>query len=116
MSICRRGAYCRRARGTEWRERLFAELGFDTPTAIRIFLNQSISSRKMAGGEAVFAEREKTERREGMPFDVAKPSPNAGTLVTLLDNADILPKTYNNFREIMEEADAEIAEEERREN
>ena len=36
---------------------LFADLGFDTPTAIRIFLNQCI-------------------RREGMPFEVAKPTPN----------------------------------------
>ena len=73
---------------------LFADLGFDTPTAIRIFLNQSI-------------------RREGMPFEVAKPAPNARTLVTLLNNMDLVPKTYNNFREILEEVDAEIAEEER---
>ena len=72
---------------------LFADLGFDTPTAIRIFLNQSI-------------------RREGMPFEVAKPVPNARTLVTLLNNMDIVPKTYDSFREILEEVDAEIAEEE----
>ena len=72
---------------------LFADLGFDTPTAIRIFLNQSI-------------------RREGMPFEVAKPTPNAKTLVTLLNSMELVPKTYNNFREILEEVDAEIAEEE----
>ena len=76
---------------------LFADLGFDTPTAIRIFLNQSI-------------------RREGLPFEVAKPAPNARTLVTLLNNMDIVPKTYNSFREILEEVDAEIAEEESHEN
>ena len=78
-------------------DRLFADLGFDTPTAIRIFLNQSI-------------------RREGMPFEVAKPAPNARTLVTLLNNMDIEPKTYNSFREILEEIDTEIAEEGRYEN
>ena len=78
-------------------DRLFADLGFDTPTAIRIFLNQSI-------------------RREGMPFEVAKSAPNARTLVTLLNNMDIVPKTYNSFREILEEVDAEIAEEEAYEN
>ena len=76
---------------------LFNDLGFDTPTAIRIFLNQSI-------------------RREGMPFEVAKPAPNAQTLITLLNNMDIIPKTYNSFREILEEVDYEIAEEERHEN
>jgi DNA-damage-inducible protein J len=36
---------------------LFSDLGFDTPTAIRIFLNQAI-------------------RRDGMPFEVVKPQPN----------------------------------------
>ena len=72
---------------------LFADLGFDTPTAIRIFLNQAI-------------------RREGMPFEVAKPTPNAKTLTTLLNNMELVPKTYNSFREILEEVDAEIAEEE----
>jgi len=72
---------------------LFTGLGFDTPTAIRIFLNQSI-------------------RREGMPFEVAKPQPNAATLAAMLSGMDILPKTYNNFREILDEVDAEIAAEE----
>ena len=73
---------------------LFADLGFDTPTAIRIFLNQSI-------------------RREGMPFEVAKPQPNAETLSAMLEGLERYPKTYNNFREIIEEIDKEIAEEER---
>jgi DNA-damage-inducible protein J len=72
---------------------LFADLGFDTPTAIRIFLNQSI-------------------RREGMPFEVAKPQPNAETLAAMLSGMERHPKTYNNFREILEEIDAEIKAEE----
>jgi len=72
---------------------LFADLGFDTPTAIRIFLNQSI-------------------RREGMPFEVAKPQPNAETLVAMLEGMERYPKQYNSFREIMEEINAEIAAEE----
>jgi DNA-damage-inducible protein J len=72
---------------------LFADLGFDTPTAIRIFLNQSI-------------------RREGMPFEVAKPQPNAETLAVMLEGMERFPKRYNNFREIIDETDAEIAAEE----
>jgi len=40
---------------------LFADLGFDTPTAIRIFLNQAI-------------------RRKGLPFDVATPQNNENIL------------------------------------
>ena len=72
---------------------LFSDLGFDTPTAIRIFLNQSI-------------------RREGMPFEVAKPQPNAETLAAMLEGMERHSKTYNNFREILLEIDAEIAAEE----
>ena len=72
---------------------LFSDLGFDTPTAIRIFLNQSI-------------------RREGMPFEVAKPQPNAETLALMLENMERYPKRYNNFREILNEIDEEIAAEE----
>ena len=72
---------------------LFSDLGLDTPTAIRIFLNQSI-------------------RREGMPFEVAKPQPNAETLAAMLEGMERYPKTYNSFREIMDEIDAEIMAEE----
>ena len=43
---------------------LFADLGLDTPTAIRIFLNQSI-------------------RREGLPFEVARPKPKSETLALI---------------------------------
>ncbi|MDR1588861.1 MAG: type II toxin-antitoxin system RelB/DinJ family antitoxin [Oscillospiraceae bacterium] len=72
---------------------LFAELGLDTPTAIRIFLNQAIS-------------------REGLPFEVAKPQYNAETLATLLEEQEIRPKRYNNFDEILAEVRAEIEAEE----
>ncbi|MDR0958611.1 MAG: type II toxin-antitoxin system RelB/DinJ family antitoxin [Clostridiales bacterium] len=72
---------------------LFADLGFDTPTAIRIFLNQAI-------------------RREGMPFEVAKPQPNAETLAAMLNGMERIPKLYNSFKEIREEIEAELAEEE----
>ena len=64
-------------------ETLFADLGFDTPTAIRIFLNQSI-------------------RREGLPFEIAKPTPCAKKPV---GNMKIMPKTYNSLGEILGEAD-----------
>ena len=67
---------------------LFAYLGFDTPTAIRIFLNHSI-------------------RREGMPFEIAKPQPK----IAMLSGLEMVPKTYNNFREILDEARDEIARE-----
>ncbi|MDR2360040.1 MAG: type II toxin-antitoxin system RelB/DinJ family antitoxin [Oscillospiraceae bacterium] len=72
---------------------LFADLGFDTPTAIRIFLNQAI-------------------RREGMPFEVAKPQYNAETLAALLDEMEIRPKRYNSFDEILAEVHAELEAEE----
>ena len=68
---------------------LFADLGFDTPTAIRIFLNQSI-------------------RREGMPFEVAKPQPNEETLAAMIEGMERFPKRYNSFREIINEIDKEI--------
>jgi len=69
---------------------LFADLGLDTPTAIRIFLSQSI-------------------RREGMPFEVAKPQPNAETLSAMLEGMERFPRRYNSFREIIDEIDAELA-------
>jgi DNA-damage-inducible protein J len=72
---------------------LFADLGFDTPTAIRIFLNQAI-------------------RREGMPFEVAKPQPNAETLAAMLNGMEILPKRYSSFRELRNEVEAELRAEE----
>ena len=73
---------------------LFSDLGFDTPTAIRIFLNQAI-------------------RREGMPFEVAKQQPNAETLAAMLESIERYPKSYSSFRDIINEIDAEIALEEK---
>jgi DNA-damage-inducible protein J len=72
---------------------LFSDLGFDTPTAIRIFLNQSI-------------------RREGMPFEVARPQPSAGTLLAMLNSMERIPQRYKNFKEIIDEVQAEIDAEE----
>jgi DNA-damage-inducible protein J len=72
---------------------LFSDLGFDTPTAIRIFLAQAI-------------------KREGMPFEVAKPQPNAETLAALLNGMERVPKRYSSFKEILAEVDAEIEAEE----
>ena len=74
-------------------DELFSDLGLDTPTAIRIFLNHSI-------------------RREGIPFEVAKPSPNAETLMAMLDDMERVPKSYTTFRELLNEVDEELAEEE----
>ncbi|MCL2047529.1 MAG: type II toxin-antitoxin system RelB/DinJ family antitoxin [Defluviitaleaceae bacterium] len=68
---------------------LFSDLGFDTPTAIRIFLNQAI-------------------RREGMPFEVAKPQPNAETLAAMLNTMERIPKRYSSFKDIISEVNAEI--------
>ena len=75
---------------------LFADLGFDTPTAIRMFLSQSI-------------------RREGIPFEVARPRPNAETLAAMLGNMERIPKRYDNFSEIVAEIQSEIDAEESRE-
>ena len=72
---------------------LFSELGLDTPTAIRIFLNHSI-------------------RREGMPFEVARPQPNADTLLAMLEGLERVPKSYSNFRELLNEAIEEVETEE----
>ncbi len=43
---------------------LFADLGLDTSTAIRIFLKHAV-------------------KRRGMPFDVAQPTPNAETVAAI---------------------------------
>ena len=51
-------------------------------------------------------------RREGMPFEVAKPQPNAETLAALLNEMEILPKCYGSFRELREEIEAEVKAEE----
>ena len=88
-------------------DRLFAELGIDTPTAIRIFLNQSISSRKMAGALA-FSPCEKTEKREGMSFDVGEKLPNAETVAAIDDvnNNRGMSRAFDSIVELMEDLNA----------
>jgi len=46
--------------------------------------------------------------REGLPFEITKPQPNAETLATMLKSMKRFPKRYNTFREIIDEIDAEI--------
>jgi DNA-damage-inducible protein J len=74
-------------------DELFSCLGFDTPTAIRIFLNQSI-------------------QREGIPFEVAIPQPNAETLAATLESVERIPRRYGGFMEIVDEIQQEIDSEE----
>lgn len=54
---------------------LFSDLGLDTPTAIRIFLKQAI-------------------KRNGLPFDVAQPAPNAETIAAM-EEADRISRDSN---------------------
>lgn len=54
---------------------LFSDLGLDTPTAIRIFLNQAI-------------------RRHGLPFDVSLDVPNAETIAAM-EEADRISRNPN---------------------
>jgi DNA-damage-inducible protein J len=68
---------------------LFSDLGLDTPTAIRIFLKQAI-------------------RRNGMPFEVAKPQPNADTVLAMLNEMERVPRRYGSFKELRSEIEAEI--------
>ena len=74
---------------------LFSDLGLDTPTAIRMFLNQSLMNN-------------------GLPFDVRR-VPNHETLEAMKEAEVLLndsnAKTYNSFSEILSEAEMEIADE-----
>lgn len=54
---------------------LFSDLGLDTPTAIRIFLKQAI-------------------QRNGLPFDVTLPVPNAETIAAM-EEADRISRDPN---------------------
>lgn len=49
---------------------LFSDLGFDTPTAIRIFLKQAI-------------------KRQGLPFEVSQPVPNIETIAAIKETEHI---------------------------
>lgn len=67
---------------------LFSDLGLDTPTAIRIFLKQAI-------------------KRNGLPFDVTQPVPNAETIAAM-EEADRIShdpnvKGYTDVDEMIKE-------------
>lgn len=72
---------------------LFSDLGLDTPTAIRIFLKQAI-------------------KHNGLPFDVAQPTPNAETIAAMEEanriSRDPHAKRYKNFAELLAEVQNEV--------
>jgi len=72
---------------------LFAELGLDTPTAIRMFLSEAV-------------------KRDGIPFEVTRRY-NAETIEALREAERITydpnARTYANFAEILAEVKAEMA-------
>lgn len=67
---------------------LFSDLGLDTPTAIRIFLKQAI-------------------KKQGLPFDVVQPMPNAETIAAMEESDRISRdpniKGYSDVDEMMKE-------------
>ena len=72
---------------------LFSDLGLDTPTAIRIFLKQAV-------------------KQQGLPFQVAQPTPNAQT-VAAMEEADRISrdpqtKRYHSFSELLAEVQDEV--------
>nr|AGS53201.1 addiction module antitoxin, RelB/DinJ family [uncultured bacterium contig00081] len=72
---------------------LFVDLGLDTPTAIRIFLRQSL-------------------KRRGLPFEVSQYSPNAETLAAIEEVKEMkknprLYKSYSSVEELFEELDSD---------
>jgi len=66
-------------------DKLFMDLGFDTPTAIRIFLKHSI-------------------KRQGLPFEVSKSAPNSETIATIkgVEAGRNLHGPYTNIKELMD--------------
>lgn len=75
---------------------LFADLGIDTPTAVRIFLNQAIKQRRL-------------------PFDVSQTWYNADTVAAINESEEMLRdknlKTYSNFSELLQEVQTELSNE-----
>ena len=71
---------------------LFSELGFDTPTAIRIFLKKALEY-------------------QGLPFDVKKSIPNKETINAMKEaeelNQDPNAKRYSSFSELLTEVKEE---------
>ena len=73
---------------------LFADLGFDTPTAIRIFLKQAIKWR-------------------GLPFEVSQNDlPNPETLAAISEGEILVKdpntKRYSSFSEVLEDIKNEL--------
>ena len=62
---------------------LFTDLGFDTPTAIRMFLKQAI-------------------KRHGLPFEVTQLTPNAETLSAIDEVREMKrnPQLYKGFNSV----------------
>lgn len=71
---------------------LFTDLGFDTPTAIRIFLKQAI-------------------KQHGLPFEVVQHVPNAETIAAMEEadriSRDPNTKRYHSFSELLQEVQQE---------
>lgn len=73
-------------------DNLFSELGFDTPTAIRIFLKKALEY-------------------QGLPFDVKKSTPNHETINAMKEAIDLSKnpntKRYGSFSELLAEVEKE---------
>lgn len=71
---------------------LFSELGFDTPTAIRMFLKKALEY-------------------QGLPFDVKKSTPNNETISAMKEAEELSKnpkaKRYGSFSEILAEVKEE---------
>lgn len=72
---------------------LFSDLGFDTPTAIRMFLKQAI-------------------KKQGLPFAVSQSIPNAETIAAMEEanviTRDPATKRYKDFTELLAEVQNEV--------
>lgn len=71
---------------------LFSELGFDTPTAIRIFLKKALEY-------------------QGLPFNVKKSTPNSETIQAMKEAEELSKnpntKRYRSFSELLAEVERE---------
>ena len=66
-------------------DELFTDLGFDTPTAIRIFLKHAV-------------------KRHGLPFEVGHPTPNAETISAIeeVEAGRNLTGPFTNVQDLMD--------------
>lgn len=79
-------------------QELFDYLGLDMSTAVTLFLRQAV-------------------QRDGLPFEVSREIPNAETIAAFKERDEMIKhpekyKRYNSFSELLEEIEAEMAEEE----